>query len=282
MMTTENRGACDPGASEREFHPLANLFPLMTGAAFDDLVADIKANGLREPILLDRRGRILDGRNRYRACRAAGVEPRYVTWEGEGGEAELVLSLNLHRRHLNESQRAMAGARLAKMMEEEATKRKGRHREEKSANLHSFPPGASAKTAGAQVNVSARLISYAIKVLRNGCEELIAAVDSGEMPVSTASLLAALPCEEQAKVLAGGATEITARVRQLRGARTEFAAGPSPGAFGILYQKAALESAGGTIDGADPVVFLWLPSSALPAAIAALKARGFEYAPPEG
>ena len=57
-----------------ESHPLASLFPMIEGAEFDDLVADIKANGQREDIvLLD--GKVLDGRNRYQACLAAGIAP---------------------------------------------------------------------------------------------------------------------------------------------------------------------------------------------------------------
>jgi len=110
----------------REVHAVAELFPMLRGRAFEELAADIKKNGLREPILLDAEGRIVDGRNRYRACLAAGVEPRFVEWEGEGELAELALSLNLRRRHLNESQRALVAAKLAKLMEKEALKRKSR------------------------------------------------------------------------------------------------------------------------------------------------------------
>ena len=56
-----------------QFHPIADAFPLIGGTEFDALVADIKANGVHEPIVLYE-GKILDGSNRYRASAVAGVD----------------------------------------------------------------------------------------------------------------------------------------------------------------------------------------------------------------
>jgi ParB-like chromosome segregation protein Spo0J len=90
-----------------KFHPLADIFPLMEGAEFDELVADIKANGQHARIVL-KDGMILDGRNRYRACRKLGVEPSFVCKAYSDqitDPAAYVISANIHRRHLTAEQK---------------------------------------------------------------------------------------------------------------------------------------------------------------------------------
>jgi transposase-like protein len=97
------------------FHPLADLFPLMEGAEFDELVADIEKHGLREAIVLYD-GMILDGRNRYRACLAAKVEIRFEKHFSEHHSADealaFIISKNIHRRHLKPEDRARILAEL--------------------------------------------------------------------------------------------------------------------------------------------------------------------------
>lgn len=87
-----------------ELHPLCTLFPRVVGAEFDALVADIRANGLRQAIVLHG-DMILDGGNRYRACLEAGVNPHFEHYEGDS-IVSFVLSANLHRRHLSPGQQA--------------------------------------------------------------------------------------------------------------------------------------------------------------------------------
>jgi ParB-like chromosome segregation protein Spo0J len=69
-----------------EHHPLAEMFPLLKDAEFDDLVEDIRKHGLREPIILFEQ-KVIDGRNRERACIKAGVEPRYRSMEFDHHDA---------------------------------------------------------------------------------------------------------------------------------------------------------------------------------------------------
>jgi hypothetical protein len=95
-----------------EVHPLAKIFPDIEGPAFDALVEDIKERGLQEPIWLYE-NKILDGKNRARACEQLGKEPNIRTFTGPD-PVGFILSVNLHRRHLDTSQRAMVAASLAK------------------------------------------------------------------------------------------------------------------------------------------------------------------------
>ena len=89
-------------------HPLANMFPMIEGNAFEELKRDIAAQGILEPIRLYQ-GMILDGRNRYSAAKAGGhafTLDDFVEWEGSLAEAEAwVISTNLHRRQLTTKQK---------------------------------------------------------------------------------------------------------------------------------------------------------------------------------
>ena len=87
---------------DREYHELSNIFPLMQDAEFEALKADIKQNGLIEPIWIDRDGKIIDGRNRHRACLDTGTPEKFRTYE-KSDVLSLIIGLNLHRRHLNET-----------------------------------------------------------------------------------------------------------------------------------------------------------------------------------
>ena len=96
------------------YHSAAELFPLIEGEDFERLVADIDTNGQREAIVVLPTGEILDGRNRYRACDRLRIKPIIRVYACDTPLA-YVISLNLHRRHLNESQRAMVASKLANM-----------------------------------------------------------------------------------------------------------------------------------------------------------------------
>jgi len=84
----------------------------MEGQEFADLVASIKVNGLREPIVLFE-DMILDGRNRARACELAGVEPSFTPFR-EDDPTSFVIDKNLHRRHLTAEQKRDIIATLLK------------------------------------------------------------------------------------------------------------------------------------------------------------------------
>jgi N6-adenosine-specific RNA methylase IME4 len=188
-----------------EFHPLAEIFPLIEGAEFDDLVEDIRAHGVREPIWLYD-GQIIDGRNRYRASSVARADCPMREYFGDDPK-EFVISLNLKRRHLNESQRAMVAAKLANL--------------ERGDNQHS-PIGETSQAQAAELlNVGKRSVERAKEVRDHGADELISAVERGRVSVSATADVATKPKEEQREIVARGKIEILEAARAIRAERVE-------------------------------------------------------------
>jgi hypothetical protein len=225
-----------------EVHPAAELFPPLEGADFDELVQDIRANGLRTPILLDP-----DGRVRLRACRAAGVAPRFERWDGAGSPLDLVVSLNLRRRHLNESQRALLAAQLREQMV--------------SGPLANLPKTQATEKAALLMSISPRSIRSAARILRSRDQTLISQVLQGDLPVSAA--VEKLQNEPNPAPLGSfGSTDtvpiLWAEPRWERANREALAALP-------VQDWAA----------PDAVLFLWSPDHALPVALDLLGRWGF-------
>lgn len=149
-----------------EFHPVSSLFPLLETAELATLAADIRANGLREPIWRHRDGRIIDGRNRWLACQEAGVTCHAHTWNGEDRDlVSFVVSLNLHRRHLTPSQRAAIASEIANMAR--TNHRQGRKVEvEISTSTSGTPPAVSLQEAADLMGVDRTSVTRAKRIKR--------------------------------------------------------------------------------------------------------------------
>lgn len=167
------------------FHPYAEIFPLIEGAAFDELVADIKAHGLREKIWLYE-GKILDGRNRYLACQKANVKLETRPYNGSNPLA-FVVSLNVQRRHLTETQRGYAAAKIATLAHG------GDRKSDQAANL----PLETQAHAAQMLNVSERTVRSGRKVLEKGSKALQQAVETDKVSISRAAAVVNLPKSEQ-------------------------------------------------------------------------------------
>jgi len=202
-----------------QFHPVTEIFPPMEPAVFQALVDDIAVHGQQDPILV-LKGEIIDGRHRYQACQQLGREPLLREIQPNAGDPlALVISLNLHRRHLSESQRAMVAARIAGLPHG------GFRRSDQAANC---PLEMSQDAAARLLNISDRSLRRAKAVQREGTSALVAAVDRGDLAVSTAAELTRLPPDTQNAVLTRTPEEIRAIAQEVKQRiQSEEVAGPS-------------------------------------------------------
>jgi len=170
-------------------HPLSAVFPLLEPEEFRELCEDIKAVGLRRKLVLYE-SMILDGWNRYRACKETGVPIQTEVYRGMDPEA-FVRSMNLRRRHMNAGQRAQAIWKLAKL----AYKPNGGRE---------LPAVA---TVAARAGTSMRTAEYAKRVEADGAKPVRDAVRDGQLSVERAATIAGLPKPDQRQALTEALSE---------------------------------------------------------------------------
>ena len=166
--------------AELKPHPLAERLCEMDPAQYESLKMSIKAIGrLTDPIdLFD--GAILDGRNRYRACRELGIEPTFRDFKGTYGEAvEYVIAKNSHR-HMTDSQRVCAAEAF---MDDLVKDRRTGPKDERQLALGS---GKSSEIASLRFGLKARQVER-VRVIRQADAKLYKRILAGNANVNQAA-----------------------------------------------------------------------------------------------
>lgn len=175
------------------FHAVANIFPMMSDEEYLALVEDIIAHGQHEPIWIYD-GQIIDGRNRWRACKAVGITPITRDWDGNGSLVSFVVSLNLKRRHLTSSQKAIIALDVEKELADEAAQKEtARKQQQNETTLQIFAKSESvhaAEHAAAIVGTNHTYVSAAKKIAQNA-PDLIDAIRNGTITIPEARALSA-------------------------------------------------------------------------------------------
>lgn len=185
-------------------HPLSSAFPAMSPDEFAALVADIREHGQRDVATIYD-GMVLDGWHRYRACCELGIPCRFEDFAGIDPTA-FVISRNRHRRHLTETQRAVAVVavhrwRSADVAGEPTNRGTG----------DSSHPSATVKQMASEAGVDERTIQRTKKGYDAGLGD---AMRDNKVNATVAAEIAASP--DVAKAVASGSVTASDAVKEVR------------------------------------------------------------------
>jgi len=166
-----------------ETHPFAKLFPEMPKEQFVSLKADIKDHGQHIAVTIYEE-KVLDGIHRQRACRELGIKLKTEIYKGDD-PLGFVISQNIQRRHLDESQRAMVAARMGVLKNGKRV----------------ILPLESLNDIAKLCNIGNRTARHARVILEKGSGDLIRAVDSGEITVAAGVYMATMPPQIQVSIV---------------------------------------------------------------------------------
>jgi hypothetical protein len=151
-------------------HPISDVWPMMDEDKLRELADDIRRNGQLVPVWMYE-GKILDGRNRYAACKISGVEPKTKEYTGDEPTA-FAVAMNDRRRHMNKGALAAVAAELEPHFAADAKRRQIRKPKSESVveKVPQQTPRKAREEAAASVGVNDRYVSDAKKVKQKAPE----------------------------------------------------------------------------------------------------------------
>lgn len=171
-------------SSRPPLHPACAAYPPLPDDAFKELVADLKANGQRDSIVM-LRGEILDGRVRWDGCVEAALEPRCREFGSDPADGDdpvrFVLSKNQHRRHMTYAERCFTADAMTGLLN-------GSNQHQRKVGATNVAPTflATQIEAATALNVS-RAGPQDARAIRTYMPELEEPVKKGEMSIRSAA-----------------------------------------------------------------------------------------------
>jgi hypothetical protein len=172
--------------------PLSPAFPPASEDELAILRASIKQIGLLEPIKLvaDAENTVIDGWNRLQACQSEDVDANFTTVVLDADLYELTLGLNLARRHLTASQKALIAGELT-------TAQSGRPSTLNGAPIDSMSSPRTLAQNSERYRIARSTAAKGKKVAHCGNKELIENVRLGRLSMNDAASLAKRNREQQ-------------------------------------------------------------------------------------
>ena len=202
-------------------HPLAELFPKLSEADFEEIKNSISAGFDKRCPIYVFEGKILDGRHRYQACKELGVTPEISVFNGTIEAAKtFVANMNLKRRNLTIQEKREIAQKLAdyKVGRPAKNVKPGQNSENSANGTIKKTKDQAAKDAG----IGLRTVKRADYAEKYGIEELQPFLKDGTISYNTGDYIAHLsPLEQEDLVKGKSAEEINKAVSKHRKAKKE-------------------------------------------------------------
>lgn len=191
----------------------------LTPAEHEALERSLLTEGCREALILWR-DVLIDGHNRYAICTQHGIPFRTVQNDNFDSIDDVKLWMidnQLARRSVTDFQRGLMALRKKEILAARVVQKTDDELQTEADQAVPFtPPWNTRQEVARAARVSANTISQIERIQKTAAPELVDAVRSGAISISSAANVASLPKEAQVAAVAGGKKELQQAARQVR------------------------------------------------------------------